>query len=391
MEPKYKQYSAQIEPIAERKMSFTISTAAVDRDGDTIDPAGWDTGSFKGNPVVLWAHDYTQPPVGKATNIVATKDGLKADVEFTPQGMNPFADMIHDMVKGGFLNATSVGFRGKEFEKAKDRQYGYDFKSQELLEFSIVPVPSNPEALVVRGPQLVQAKAYAKAVKEWAESLEPVAHKALRKAGYESILASCKEEAISAFAEEYDKETDGGKKELRKADLDALIELHGLKDYYGADIIPYNSAESMHNDMLSANANAKMAMSQLEGCGMDSTKAIDPVQADALKQAHAAASRAASYSASAARKAHEHMLASKQPEKIEQKAESMEISTDVIDIKAADDIINWDEFNASIPKEISFTSEEVSQVLVEAFRASLKEVAAAQARQAVNKMAGRLD
>lgn len=171
MKKHYKQYNAVIEPVSERKMAFTITTASVDRDNDTIDPKGWDLKNFMQNPVVLWAHDYTQPPVGKATNIEMTPDGLKADVEFMPPGMNPFADMVHDMCKQGFLNATSVGFAGKEFTKSKERDHGYDFSKQELLEFSIVPVPANPEALIQRGLKNDQLQTYAKAMRTWTKEI----------------------------------------------------------------------------------------------------------------------------------------------------------------------------------------------------------------------------
>lgn len=170
MGTKYKNYTATVTPVGERKMSFTISTAAVDRDGDTIDPKGWDLKSYIANPVVLWAHDYSSPPVGKAVNIKSTEHGLQADVEFLPQGMNQFADMIHDMCKSGFLNATSVGFRGMEYDEAQGRK-GYDFKKQELLEFSIVPVPCNPEALAQRGIKNEQLKQYAKDMNAWAKGI----------------------------------------------------------------------------------------------------------------------------------------------------------------------------------------------------------------------------
>lgn len=170
METKFKNFTATVSPIGERKMSFTISTAAVDRDGDTIDPKGWDLGSYTKNPVVLWAHDYSSPPVGKAVNIKSTEHGLQADVEFLPQGLDPFADKIHDMCKAGFLNATSVGFRGMEYDEASGRK-GYDFKKQELLEFSIVPVPCNPEALAQRGLKNDQLKHYAKEMNAWSKSV----------------------------------------------------------------------------------------------------------------------------------------------------------------------------------------------------------------------------
>lgn len=172
MKTTYKQYTAKIDhdPSHERKMMFTISTAAVDRDGDTIDPKGWDLTNYMKNPTVLWAHDYSQPPVGKAVSLKATETGLHAEVEFLPKGTYPFADMIHDMCKDGFLNATSVGFRGQKYDKAKDREYGVDFKGQELLEFSIVPVPSNPEALAQRGVDGKLATKYAKQLRDWSHA-----------------------------------------------------------------------------------------------------------------------------------------------------------------------------------------------------------------------------
>ena len=151
-------------------MSFMISTAAVDRDGDTIYPQGLDLGSYAINPVVLWAHDYSSRPVGIAINIKSTEHGLQADVEFLPQGLDPFADKIHDMCKAGFLNATSVGFRGVEYDEAQGRK-GYDFKKQELLEFSIVPVPCNPEALAQRGVKNAQLKHYAREMNAWSKSV----------------------------------------------------------------------------------------------------------------------------------------------------------------------------------------------------------------------------
>ena len=133
-----------------RRMTFTISTASVDRMGDTIAVEGWDLADFRKNPVVLWAHDQGAPPVGKATRVAVEKGKLVADVEFTPPGMSAFNDTVYAMLKGGFLNATSVGFLPTEWKFADDpgRRAGIDFLKQQLLEFSVVPVPANAEALV---------------------------------------------------------------------------------------------------------------------------------------------------------------------------------------------------------------------------------------------------
>jgi HK97 family phage prohead protease len=127
-----------------RTLSFIISTNAVDRDNDVIDQNGWHLDTYKQNPVVLWAHDYTQLPLGRSTDI-GVKDGrLKATTEFADHA---FADTVYRMLKGGFLRATSVGFVPKLFAENKDRG-GLDIIEQDLLEFSIVPVPANPEALI---------------------------------------------------------------------------------------------------------------------------------------------------------------------------------------------------------------------------------------------------
>jgi HK97 family phage prohead protease len=100
--------------------------------------------------VVLWAHDSTSLPVAKAPKLWTEKSKLKADAEFTPKGMARFNDTVFDMLKGGFLNATSVGFAPLKYAFTDDpqRKYGIDFIEQELLEFSVVPVPANSEALV---------------------------------------------------------------------------------------------------------------------------------------------------------------------------------------------------------------------------------------------------
>lgn len=135
---------------AKREMQFTISTESVDRMGDTIKADGWELDAFRKNPVVLWAHDNQSLPIGKATRVWIEDGKLKATAEFTPEGMAKFNDTIFEMLKGGFLNAVSVGFMPKDWKFTEDanRRFGIDFLKQELMEFSVVSVPANPEALI---------------------------------------------------------------------------------------------------------------------------------------------------------------------------------------------------------------------------------------------------
>src|SRR3982074_2078635 len=46
-----------------RTFTFTISSATVDRMGDSIAVDGWRLDNFKRNPVVLWGHDGSMLPV----------------------------------------------------------------------------------------------------------------------------------------------------------------------------------------------------------------------------------------------------------------------------------------------------------------------------------------
>ena len=52
-----------------RRVRFVFSDGSVDRMGDTIAADGWDLADFKRNPVALWAHDSSEPPIGKASNV----------------------------------------------------------------------------------------------------------------------------------------------------------------------------------------------------------------------------------------------------------------------------------------------------------------------------------
>ncbi|MFZ5451620.1 MAG: HK97 family phage prohead protease [Thermodesulfobacteriota bacterium] len=136
----------------DRSLEFVGSTADVDRYGDVIEVEGWDLKNYKKNPVFLWTHDYKQPPVGKAVKVGKTEKGLIFQVKFPTPEEYAFADTIYKLYLGGYLRATSVGFRDLEREPITDkegRQTGFRYKKQELYELSAVPVPANPNALIM--------------------------------------------------------------------------------------------------------------------------------------------------------------------------------------------------------------------------------------------------
>jgi len=145
--------NCEVKKVGERQYEFTASTADMDRDGEVIDVSGWDLKNFKKNPVIMFAHDYRTLPIGKATKI-GVKDGKLMDVvEFPPEGTYEFADIVQRLVDTGYLKTQSVGFIPKkwedgDFEDEKSNKPRRTYTKQELLEISIVPVPSNPNALM---------------------------------------------------------------------------------------------------------------------------------------------------------------------------------------------------------------------------------------------------
>jgi HK97 family phage prohead protease len=134
---------------------WTCSTKAVDSYKTTFNPDGWVLDHFERNPVVLFAHDRGSMPIGKDVGAwIQPKKALKGVTRYAPADVNPFGHAVGAMVRWGGLNAVSVGFEPIEFEINEERDDGesffvpVDFLSQRLLEYSVVPVPSNPEAVL---------------------------------------------------------------------------------------------------------------------------------------------------------------------------------------------------------------------------------------------------
>lgn len=140
---------AEIETKADAPVVVTISTAGVDRSFDVVKPDGADLKNYLANPVVLWAHDRSALPIGKAVRVWTDANGIKAEVEFAG---HPFAKEVEALVRAGIVRAASIGFRplpdGVKAANDPERAGGLDFEKWELLEFSFVPVPANAEALV---------------------------------------------------------------------------------------------------------------------------------------------------------------------------------------------------------------------------------------------------
>lgn len=165
-----------------RTVQFRISDDTKDRHGTVMNMDNWDLDNFNRNGIVGFQHDVyggglckgpdPDSIIGKgrawieeeAVRMDGGQSGVKkvlmGEVEFEPEDINPLAEKIFRKVLNGTLKATSVGVKPIKNDNGKTGQYGrlndegeevdkdtYFFHGQELLEFSVVSIPSNPNAL----------------------------------------------------------------------------------------------------------------------------------------------------------------------------------------------------------------------------------------------------
>ncbi len=135
----------------EQSVVSVITTGSPDRDKEIVSPDGCIATDWNANPVVLWCHDYKQLPLGRGW--------LKSDngkiVGKTIYANHPFAKQVYEYRKDGFPLAQSIGFIPvKTTEFSSDSTEGKAgirrrFDEWIILEYSDVPVPSNPEAITI--------------------------------------------------------------------------------------------------------------------------------------------------------------------------------------------------------------------------------------------------
>lgn len=130
-----------------RSLLVKISTGNPDRSKDVVIPKGALLDNYMKNPVVALAHKYDGLSIAKTEEIKVMDDGIVAKVTFPDKTVYPLADTVYELYKGGFMNAWSIGFIPIEVDDIEGG--GREFKKWELLEYSAVLVPDNPEALTL--------------------------------------------------------------------------------------------------------------------------------------------------------------------------------------------------------------------------------------------------
>ena len=132
-------------------LTMKASDATLDRYDEVIEAAGWKLDSYLRNPVIQNSHqsDDILHTLGKAEKTWIEGGALMQVWRFA-SAANPLAKVARDLYRGGFLNASSVGFIPIRWEHGNDKSdWRRKFLEQELLEVSAVAIPANPNALAL--------------------------------------------------------------------------------------------------------------------------------------------------------------------------------------------------------------------------------------------------
>ena len=148
MEQVYKILNEEYKSIdsGEKSIKHWISKSNIDRDGDILLPELIDDTNYKMNPVVLFnhiSHSDKVTVIGKSMWRKVEDGGYLTKTLFANTSL---ASELFELYKERFMTSWSIGFLPKENPTPLETG-GYKFGKIEMLEYSAVTIPANPEAI----------------------------------------------------------------------------------------------------------------------------------------------------------------------------------------------------------------------------------------------------
>lgn len=163
-------------------LTYVLTDGSIDAESEVIDIATLNINRFVRNPVALAYHD-SRWEVGRWKNLRFQDSKLLADLELIDDG-------VKSMVDKGLLNGASIGFilpdRNIEDTYIDNRSVRV-LKNAEIVEASIVPIPSNPNALRVKTKQLLDEGLISKELYDKTEQYFSKAGAVLNKANRDAL------------------------------------------------------------------------------------------------------------------------------------------------------------------------------------------------------------
>jgi len=249
--------------VATRSVEVVASTTTIDSHGDIVEQ-DWILDRYLKNPVVLWHHNNFESsgwsfggacdpedflPIGHSKNTRVEGGQLVALLKFGSKEYNEMSERVFLGFVEEHIRAVSVGFYPGKVTEELTPGGGtiYRLSSNELLEISAVPIPSNPDAVakaIAWERQHLGRIAAGKAAISGKEA--PMAMTPEEKAAFDAALSESKtirERVATLESELRTEKTEGAKlivdlksaSDRAKAAEDALIE-QKLKELVGVKI-----------------------------------------------------------------------------------------------------------------------------------------------------------
>lgn len=138
-----------------RILQYKITDETSDRHGDIVRANGGNFKDYMKNPVMLFAHQYHEFPIGNSLKVWKSNEqlawnayGLFFDSRVDGTGRS---DIAFRFASSGAMPGCSIGFMADETRRREDeegkKKFGIEYMKWSALEFSACSVPANPNAL----------------------------------------------------------------------------------------------------------------------------------------------------------------------------------------------------------------------------------------------------
>ena len=157
------QRAGDVEPLGNKTYRFIITSETPDRYNDIVKADGGIYTNYTVNPVVLFNHisSERETPIGRNLLIRPGKGVVVAETEF--HDITQLAREVEQLVAQKYLRAVSIGFIPMAAKEVSPSDIGLDQASMrpswspnvrvytewEMLEYSVVNIPANPDALIL--------------------------------------------------------------------------------------------------------------------------------------------------------------------------------------------------------------------------------------------------
>jgi HK97 family phage prohead protease len=261
--------------MADKKQTFVLNDETkVNTYGFRLLNSGGDLERFKSNPVMLYAHNNYELPVGKWEKLRIEDSKLLADAMFDMEDED--AKKIAGKVERGFLSGVSVGIRINSMEDVDNERVATKW---ELMEASIVNIPSNANAVKLyaeNGVELstdeiiklcINSNSKTMSEKEKTEQADKIAELEKTNAELQAQLAAT--QAASKETEEKEKTEQAAKvAELEKANAELQAQLAAA---HTAEIDTYLSVAEKNGKITTAE---KAGFAELAATNFESVKKV---------------------------------------------------------------------------------------------------------------------